>query len=358
MGMPIRLSRTHDMHGERHRTLRLLMMSLAGFAMALFASAACAQDSVAAFYRGKTVQVIIPTSPGGSVSLYGRLFADHIGRHIPGNPTVVSSQMPGAGGITSVEYVSNIAPKDGTVIGEILSPALLVPLMRSVRFDPAQLQWLGSLTNRPGVVAVWHTARATTLEAVKTTEINMGSSGVGAGNFQIPTLSNLILGTKFKVVPGYKSGGDINLAIERGEVDGRFNYWSGFTSVKPEWIRDGKLRFLFRTGPRAPDMPELPSFRDLAPTEDDRQMVRIIEAPDDVGVGFYLAAGVPAERALALRRAFAGLMQDGKFLAEAKRLDMPVDPVGPDELQKVVAAISATTPALAERFRNAIGPKK
>jgi tripartite-type tricarboxylate transporter receptor subunit TctC len=351
------------MQGDRSQMLPLLLSSRAAFAMACLASAvawtpASAQDTVAAFYRGKTVQVIIPTSPGGSVSLYGRLFADNIGRHIPGNPTVVSSQMPGAGGITSVEYVMNIAPKDGTVIGEILSPALLVPLMRAVRFEPAHLHWIGSLTNRPGVVAVWHTARATTLEAVKTTEINMGSSGVGAGNFQIPTLSNLILGTKFKVVPGYKSGGDINLAIERGEVDGRFNYWSGFTSVRPEWVRDGKLKFLFRTGPRAPDMPELPSFRELAPTEDDRQMVRIIEAPDDVGVGFYLAPRVPAERSLALRRAFAALMQDGKFLAEAKRLDVPIEPVGPDELQKIVAAISATTPALAERFRKAIGPKK
>ena len=227
-----------------------------------------------------------------------RLFADHIGRHIPGNPTVILVQMPGAGGVQAVEYVANVAPKDGTVIGEILSPALLVPMMRKVRFDPTKLQWLGSLTRRPGVVAVWHTARATTLEGAKKVEINMGSSGVGAGNFQIPTLANAVLGTKFKVVTGYKSGGDINLAIERGEVDGRFNYWSGWTSVKPEWIRDRKLKFLFRTGPRAPDMPELPAFADLASGEE-RQMVRILEAPDDVGVGFYLAA---AFRPIALRR--------------------------------------------------------
>src|SRR5262245_60697128 len=193
-------------------------------------------QAVADFYRGKTIQIVVPTGVGGSVALYGRLFAEYIGRHIPGNPTVITSTMPGAGGVTSVEYVSNVAPKDGTVIGEILSPALLVPMMRNVRFDPTELQWLGSLSDRPGVVAVWHTARATTLDEVRKVEVAMGASGVGAGNFQIPTLANLILGTKFKVVPGYKSGGDINLAIERGEVDGRFNYWSGFTSVKPDWI--------------------------------------------------------------------------------------------------------------------------
>jgi tripartite-type tricarboxylate transporter receptor subunit TctC len=311
---------------------------------------------VADFYRGKTVQVVVPTGVGGSVALYGRLFAESIGRHIPGNPTVITSTMPGAGGVTSVEYVSNVAPKDGTVIGEILSPALLVPMMRNVRFDPTELQWLGSLSDRPGVVAVWHSARATTLDEVRKVEVAMGASGVGAGNFQIPTLANLILGTKFKVVPGYKSGGDINLAIERGEVDGRFNYWSGFTSVKPDWIRDKKLKFLFRTGPKAPDMPDLPTFAELASGED-RQMVHILEAPDEVGVGFYIARGVPSDRAVALRKAFVDLVNDKKFLTEAERLGAPIAPVMPDVLHKVVQRIYATSPEVIERFKKVILPK-
>jgi tripartite-type tricarboxylate transporter receptor subunit TctC len=268
----------------------------------------------------------------------------------------VVAMMPGAGGVTSVEYVNNIAPKDGTVIGEILSPALIVPMMRAVRFDPTKLQWLGSLAARPGVVAVWHTARATTLDAVKTIEVNMGASGVGAGNFQIPTLANILLGTKFRVVTGYKSGGDINLAIERGEVDGRFNYWSGWTSVKPEWIRENKLRFLFRTGPRAPDMPELPTFADLVVGEE-RQMVRILEAPDDVGVGFYVAQGVPADRAVALQKAFSDTLQDSKFLSEARRLGAPIEPVPPAALQQVVASIYATPSSVMERFKTVIGGK-
>jgi tripartite-type tricarboxylate transporter receptor subunit TctC len=319
------------------------------------AQPAGAQD-VADFYRGKTIQVVVPTGVGGSVALYGRLFADFVGRYIPGNPTVITAMMPGAGGITSVEYVSNIAPKDGTVIGEILSPALLVPMMRSVRFDPTKLQWVGSLTDRPGVVAMWHAARATTLEGVRKTEVAMGSGGVGAGNFQVPTLANVVLGTKFKVVTGYKSGGDINLAIERGEVDGRFNYWSGFTSVKPDWIRDGKLKFLFRTGPRAPDMPDLPTFAELAGGED-RQMVRILEAPDDVGVGLYVASGVPAERTAALRKAFLDTVKDKTFLAEASRLGAPIAPVLPDKLHEVVGTIYATPPAVVERFKAAIAPK-
>jgi tripartite-type tricarboxylate transporter receptor subunit TctC len=313
-------------------------------------------QAVADFYRNKTIQVVVPTGVGGSVALYGRLFAEYVGRHIPGNPTVITSTMPGAGGVTSVEYVSNVAPKDGTVIGEILSPALLVPMMRNVRFDPTELQWLGSLSDRPGVVAVWHAARATTLDEVRKVEVAMGASGVGAGNFQIPTLANLILGTKFKVVPGYKSGGDINLAIERGEVDGRFNYWSGFTSVKPDWIRDKKLKFLFRTGPKAPDMPELPTFAELASGEE-RQMVRILEAPDDVGVGFYVAPGVPSDRAGALRKAFVDTVNDKKFLAEAERLGAPIAPVMPDVLHKVVQTIYATSPEVIDRFKKVMLPK-
>ena len=332
-------------------------VSALALVLGLVAVPASAQ-SVADFYRGKTIQVIVPTGVGGSVALYGRVFTEFIGRHIPGNPTIVFVSMPGAGGVNAVEFITTIAPQDGTVIGEILSPALLVPMMRKVRFDPTKLQWLGSLATRPGVVSLWHTARATTLEGAKTTELNMGSSGVGAGNFQIPTLSNLILGTKFKVVTGYKSGGDINLAIERSEVDGRFNYWSGWTSVKPEWIRDGKLKFLFRTGPKAPDMPELPTFTELAREGEERQMVRILEAPDDVGVGFYLAHGVPADRTAALRKAFWDTVQDEKFLAEANRLGTPIDAVRPETLRAIVDSIYATPPSVVERFKSVIGPKK
>ena len=314
-------------------------------------------DSVADFYRGKTVQLIIPSNMGGSVGLYGKLAADHIGRHIPGNPTVILIQMPGAGGLQSVEFVSQVAPKDGTVFAEILSPSLLVPLLRNTRFDSAQLQWLGSLTARPGVVGVWHTAATTTLEGAKKVELVMGSTGVGSGNYWIPTLANAVLGTKFKLVPGYRGGADINLAIERREIDGRSNYWTGWTTVKPDWIREGKLKFLFRTGPKAPDMPNLPSFAELTSGEE-RQMVQILDAPDDVGVGFYMASGIPADRAAALRKAFWEMMRDSKFLAEAARLEAPIAPVPGEEVQRVVASIYSTPPSVIERLKKVIIPGK
>jgi tripartite-type tricarboxylate transporter receptor subunit TctC len=158
-------------------------------------------------------------------------------------------------------------------------------------------------------------------------------------------------------VTGYRGGADINLAIERREIDGRSNYWTGWTTVKSDWIREGKLKFLFRTGPKAPDMPNLPAFEDLV-SGPERQMVQILDAPDAVGVGFYMPSGVPAERAAALRKAFWETMHDPKFLAGAARLKAPIAPVPAADLQRVVSSIYSTPPAVVERLKQVIIPKK
>jgi tripartite-type tricarboxylate transporter receptor subunit TctC len=324
-------------------------------ALATAGAASAAADEVADFYRGKTVQVIVPSTMGGSVGLYGKLAADHIGAHIPGHPTVITGQMPGAGGLQAVEYMLRVAPKDGTVIGEILSPSLLVPLLQESRFDGKQLYWLGSLTPRPSVVAVWHKAKATTLDGAKQVELTMGSTGLGSGNYWIPTLANALLGTKFKLITGYRGGAGINIAIERGEVDGRSNYWTGWTTVKPDWIEEGKLKFLFRTGPKASDMPPLPAFADLVAGEE-RKMVQILDAPDEVGVGFYVGPGLPASRAAALRKAFAAMMQDATFQAEAARQKAPVEHVSGEKLQQIVTSIYETPPSVVARLKKIVKP--
>jgi tripartite-type tricarboxylate transporter receptor subunit TctC len=334
---------------------RIALCAVAALGPALRPAAA---DNVADFYHANTVRVVIPASMGGSVAVYGRLLADYMGRHNPGHPTVVATAMPGAGGVQSVDYVFNAAPKDGTVIGEILSPSVLVPMLGGAQFDARKIQWLGSLAARPGVVAVWHTARATTLDQAKKIPLNFGSTGVGAGNFQIPTLANALLGTRFKVVMGYPGGAEINLAIEKGELDGRFNYWSGWTSAKPDWIRDHKLVFLFRTGPHASDMPAgLPAFGDLV-TGQGRQMVQLAEGPDNIGVGFWTAPGLPAERFAALQKAFEDMTRDPNFLAEAQKLRTPIAPVSATDLSKIVAALYATPAPVLVRFKELIIPKR
>jgi hypothetical protein len=230
-------------------------------------------------------------------------------------------------------------------------------MLSGAQFDARKIQWLGSLTARPGVVGVWHTARATTLEQAKKVPLNFGSSGVGAGNFQIPTLADAVLGTRFKVVMGYPGGAEINLAIEKGELDGRFNYWSGWTSAKPDWIRDRKLVFLFRTGPPAPDMPTaLPTFADLVSGRD-RQMVQLAEGPDNIGVGFWTAPGLPADRFAALQKAFEEMARDPGFLAEAQKLRTPIAPVPAAALTKIVATLYETPAAVVDRFKELTTPK-
>lgn len=337
--------------------LRLCRIALCAIAASGFALRGATADDVAGFYHGNTVRVIIPASMGGSVAVYGRLLADHIGRHIPGHPTVVATAMPGAGGVQSVDYIFNAAPKDGTVIGEILSPSVLVPMLSGAEFDARKIQWLGSLAARPGVVAVWHTAHATTLEQAKKTPLNFGSTGVGAGNFQIPTLANAVLGTRFKVVMGYPGGAEINLAIQKGELDGRFNYWSGWTSAKPDWIRDHKLVFLFRTGPPAPDMPaRLPAFGDLVSGKA-RQLVQLAEGPDRIGVGFWTAPGLPSAHFAALQKAFEETIRDPDFSAEAQKLRTPIAPVPAADLTQVVAMLYATPTPVVDRFRQLMTPK-
>ncbi|MGA8819392.1 MAG: hypothetical protein WB624_19035 [Xanthobacteraceae bacterium] len=339
------------------RLLQLCRIALCAGAVSGFALRAAAADDVASFYRSNAVRVIIPASMGGSVAVYGRLLADHIGRYIPGHPTVVAAAMPGAGGVQSVDYIFNAAPKDGTVIGEILSPSVLVPMLSGAKFDARKIQWLGSLAARPGVVAVWHTARATTLEQAKKIPLNFGSTGVGAGNFQIPTLADAVLGTRFKVVMGYPGGAEINLAIEKGELDGRFNYWSGWTSAKPDWIRDHKLVFLFRTGPLAPDMPAgLPAFGDLVSGEA-RQLVQLAEGPDNIGVGFWTAPGLPADRFSALQKAFEETTRDPDFLAEAQKLRTPISLVPAADLTKIVSALYAAPPSIVDQFKELTTPK-
>lgn len=303
------------------------------------------------FYRGKSLRIIVPTGVGGSVALYGRLVADHLVRHVPGAQAAIFTTMPGAGGVTSVQYVANSAPKDGTVVAEIMSQTLLVPMIRPAGFDPLKLQWIGSLASRPGVVGVLSSSRTTSLGDAKLHETLMAATGIGAGNYQIPVIANMLIGTKFKLVKGYKSAGDMNMALERNEVDGRFNYWSGWTSTKPDWIRDGKLRFLFRTGPYVDGIPDIPALVDLVESESDRYAVKLLEAPDEVGIAFYVAPEVPDDRVSLLRAAFVAMMNDKAFRNEAGRLDTPIEYVGYEKIQATIQNIYKTPLDVRDRLK-------
>jgi tripartite-type tricarboxylate transporter receptor subunit TctC len=317
---------------------------------ALAAMSITASADEAAFFRGKTVTVMIPSSLGATLGLYGRLVVDNIGKHIPGHPTVIIESRPGAGGAVGAAYAYNVAPKDGTFIAEVLAPSVTLPLLHDVQFDGSKFQWIGSLVPRPAVISVWkETTPAKTLDEARSKTVIMGSSGQGSETSLIPTLMNHLLGTKFNVVTGYKGGAEINHAMERGEVHGRMQYWSGWTAGKPDWLRDKKLIHFVQYGPAIKELPDVPSLKSLVKDEKAKQMITFLESANRVGIGFWVPPGTPKERVETLRKAFEAMMASAEFQAMAAKIKAPVELVSGQELKRITEeAYRTPKPVIAE----------
>jgi len=308
-------------------------------------------NAVEDFYKGKSIRIIVAGGPGASLGLYARVLAEHIGRHIPGNPTLVPDFRGGAGGTIAASFMANAAPKDGSHIGLILPPTVFAPLLTAQKYDASKFQWLGSMTPRPAVVSVWSDAPATTLDGARRTELIVGSTGKTSETFLIPQFMNSVLGTKFKIVTGYKAGDEVNLAMERREVHGRMQYWSGWTTIKETWLKDGKLAHLVQYGPPIREIPLVPQLRDLVTSDEHKQMVDFLEVSQFIGQGFYLPDGVPADRVQAMRQAFAAMMRDPMMIEDAKKRGMDLEHVTGEELQRLVAKALALSPAMVEKVK-------
>jgi tripartite-type tricarboxylate transporter receptor subunit TctC len=329
-----------------------------GAAALALSAAAVAQGDVAAFYKGKTVSVIAPSGAGGSVYQYALLVSNHLGRHIPGSPTSILQARPGAGGVTAANYVAQAGAKDGTVVAELHPQSLLTPATgKGANYDPRTFQWLGSLAVRAYVGAVWHTVNVRTIEDMKDREYIFGGSGVASASYQYPLFLAHLTGARIKVIPGYKSGGETNLAMERGEVQGRGNYYEGFLATNPDWVRDKKVKFVFRLGPDHPDLAGVPPARQFAKTPKQQQMLRVLEAPLAVGQAFYVAAGVPKDRVEALRGAFKAMLADAQFKAEAEKMQLYIDPSTPDEVSDAVAKVYETPKEVFAELNALLTPK-
>jgi tripartite-type tricarboxylate transporter receptor subunit TctC len=321
--------------------------------LTLLAGAPAARaDAVADFYRGKTVNVLIGVAAGGEYDLQARLVARHIGRHIPGNPTVVSQNMTGAGGLRMINYLYNVAPRDGTTIGMIANafPALQAVGHSGVQFDAGKMSWLGTIAPVVETMAIWHAANVKTIEDARSREVTIGATARGAITHFYPALMNEVLGTKFKIVTGYPGGNDINLAMERGEVEGRNNTWSSWKATRRAWLAEKKIVVIAQAGPRAADL-DAPSVEDAARTPADRQFMELVLSGTRLGRPLATNAGVPAERAAALRAAFAATMQDPQFLAEANQLNFEVNPVLGEPMQRIVEQLLATPKDIAARAK-------
>jgi tripartite-type tricarboxylate transporter receptor subunit TctC len=322
-----------------------------GLLLAAVAGAPAQAQSVADFYRGKTVNVLIGVGVGGEYDLQARLVARHIGKHIPGNPNVVPQNMTGAGGINMANHLYNTVARDGTFIGMMGNnfPATQAVGGKSVKFDAGKFQWLGTMAPVVETMAVWHTAGVKNMDDLRKQEVVAGASGRGAITYFYPMMMNAFLGTKFKIVTGYPGGNQINLAMERGEVQARNNTWSSWKATKPHWVKEQKLFVIAQAGPRARDL-NAPSVEDLTKTPEDRQLMELAVSGTQFGRPFATNAA-PADRVAALRAAFDATMKDPEFLAEAQQLGFEVDPVSGVKMQQTVEKVLATPKAVAARAK-------
>ena len=310
------------------------------------------------FYKDKQVRLIVGTDAGGGYDLSGRLVARHIARSIPGAPQIVVQNMPGADSLNAGNFIYNVAPQDGTVMGALVQtlPQLQLFGDKNVKFDAAKFQWIGTPSSSVSVIVTWHTAPVKSFADARTATVVLGASGQVGLDYNIPTMLNSVLGTKFQVISGYKGGNQVDLAMERGEVFGRGGQnWAGWKVTRPDWIRDKKLNVLAQIGLEpAKDLPGVPMVMDFAQTDEQRTILRLFSSTVSIGRPLVVGPGVPAERVAVLRAAFAKTMSDPQFLAEAEKSGYEVSPIVGEDLQDIVARLMATPPAIADKARAAV----
>jgi tripartite-type tricarboxylate transporter receptor subunit TctC len=319
-----------------------------------------AAQGVADFYRGRAVSIVMGTGPGGSYDLYGRTIAEHLGRHIPGNPTIIVENMPGAGGVTAANYIYGPGLQDGSKI--LLSHAL--PLVEKlepnlgVRFESAKFRWLGTYDSIAQLLTFWHTVPARSVADLANRDLVVGSFNKTHLTYQWAMLTKAALGANYKVITGYPSGNELNLAMERGEIGGWVAAWANLAGTKPDWLRDKKINMLIAfTLERMADLPDVPTLLELTPAHS-KDVVQFITAGTPFARGLAIGPGVPAERVAALRKAFDDLMKDQAFLDDAKKRKLDIDPRNAAQAHAMVETIASASPELIARVKKAIGQEE
>jgi tripartite-type tricarboxylate transporter receptor subunit TctC len=313
-------------------------------------------QGVAEFYKGKTIQIVVGFGVGGGYDLYARALGRYLGRHIPGQPTVVVQNMEGAGSVRAANYVYSGSPKDGTVIAAVNQNAPMYQLLggAGARFEADGMQWLGGMANANGVVYTWHASGIKTLDDAKRREVPVGAVGTASDSFIFPTIINELLGTKFKPIPGYAGSAQIHLAMERGEVMGRGgNSWASVQTANKNWVTENKINLLVQVGfAKEPELLDVPLLIDLVTSEEAVSIVKVISLPTALGYGHWVAPGVPKDRLEALRAAYVATMKDQEFLKDAEKQNMVIRTQAGAALDALVKqAAAAPKPVLAKTAR-------
>jgi tripartite-type tricarboxylate transporter receptor subunit TctC len=341
--------------------MRGLALAAAAASLALAGGSARA-DAVSDFYAGKTVTIIVGSDTGGGYDAQGRLMARHIGNFIPGHPNVIVQNMPGAGSLLATNHLYNIAHKDGTFLGLVQRGVLTSKITNpnGVHFDIAKFNWIGNLSTETAVSLAWHTTPFKTIQDVMKNEMIVGGTGPTIDTETTPRLLNALIGTKFKIISGYKGTADLTLAMERGETQGMGDWsWSNVKTRRPEYLRDGKVRVLLQVATeKLPDLSDVPLAMDFVKNDTDRKVMELFLAQKTVARPVLAPPGIPADRVAAIRKAFVDMTNDAAFKQDAEKSKLEIEPATGEAVDKVIKLIAATPDDVAQRLKQAIAAKR
>jgi tripartite-type tricarboxylate transporter receptor subunit TctC len=331
---------------------------LIAFASLLALHAYARAETVADFYKGRTLSWILSAGAGGGYASYAMAFAPYFSAHIPGNPNIVVQNMPGGGGIRAMLYLDSVAPRDGTTLGLVHSSVPFAPLygIKAASFEPRRMNWIGSIDASTGICVAWHSSGIATWQDLLQKPFLVGGTGAGSQMETIPNMLNKLFGTRIKIVSGYKGGNDIYLAMERGEVQGRCGgLISSIAATRPDWFPQQKVTVPVQFGAeRNPLFPDAPTVGELAQDERTRQILQLVMAPLEMDRPILVPPGVPAERVAALRTAFHAVMQDPRFIAEAEKDHLEIQEVDGLKVAKIVDDAFALPPEIAKATSDAM----
>ncbi len=329
--------RTSSCHFLRAAFAALALLVASGLALA---------QSVADFYKGRSLDLYVGYSPGGAYDFYARVIARHMGAHLPGNPTLVPRNMEGAGSLRLANWLYRVAPQDGSTFATFGRGIAFDPLLvgKGDQFDAVKFNWLGSANNEVSVCVARSDSGITKFEDLFTKELAVGGTGTSADTDQFPRVLNHVLGTHFKIVEGYPGGNDVVLAMERGEVQGRCGWsWSSVLTTHKAWLDEKRMVVLVQLSlTRHPQLPDVPLVMDFAKTDEQRAILKMVFARQVMGRPFAAPPNVPADRVAALRTAFMDTMTDKDFRAEADKTELEINPVSGAEVEKLVKEVYAT----------------
>ena len=307
------------------------------------------------YFAGKQVTVQVPSGSGGTYHVYCQLVQRNIKKYIPGDPKTVIQNMPGGGGAKSAAYMMNVAPKDGTYIAMVAPGVITTPLIRKVRYDARKFNWLGAPAARAAGVFFWHTSGIKTLNDIKTKETTLATSGFASSGSIFPRLVNATLGTKMKLIYGYKGGGRMNVSVEKGETMGRNNFLSGFTGVRPTWLPKGLVKPIIMYGPKSPSkfakgVPRLDDL--LKPGSMEAKMYEVLGMNLKVGQAFYVPPGTPKKVVKILRKSFSEMMYHPSFIEDIKKRRVEHSPVTHKQITALInAGFDAATPEIVKAIK-------